>query len=183
VAVIAALGLLPIPAKGEPDTQNIDIATLGDLGLIDAVLYEGAYKFGDFAFEESARVGSLPSDIHNHYGLTLRGDEIARAVFRRSEDLWLSNKHEQQYLRLVLVQQFQHKRSVTMLPKSNVDTEQFAIRVTPKNAATQAIKDDWKTSACARAFSVRLRKLLLCAEQAYDIQLQGRQLSDGETRA
>jgi hypothetical protein len=171
-SVISTIGFLPVPPKGEADAQDIDLATLGDLGLIDAMLHTGAWRFNDFAFEEGARVGILPSELHNYYGFTLRGDEIARAVFRDFEGLSLSEEHEQQYLRWVLMQEFEHKRTTTILPKLNEGRRQVMIRVTQKDGVTAAIDEgnDWKFFANADAFSARLRKLLIWAEEVYVIE-------------
>jgi hypothetical protein len=80
-------------------------------------MFQGAYEFADFAFEPSEKIGPLPADLQAHLALTLRGTEIARAVFREMEEVPLSEDHEQQYLRHILLQQFQHKSALTILPK------------------------------------------------------------------
>jgi hypothetical protein len=173
VAVRALLGFLPFPPTGEGDPQNIDIATLSDLGLIESVLYKGVYQFDDFSFEESERVGKLPADLQTHYALTLRGKEIANAVFRRSEDLSLSEEHEQHYLRIVLMQQFEHKPAVTILSKLGAGDQPPMIRLTQINSLTKAVEEvDWKSMPATQALSTRLRNLLLWAEQTHDIQIK-----------
>jgi|GEM_PF-5367033 len=168
VAAIAAVGCLPISPNGEVDTQDIDIALLRELGLIDSVSQDNdPFKFCDFAFEARPEMRGYYA-----YALTLRGAEIAGAVFRGSEDLFLSEEHEQQYLRLVLVQQFASMMTTIILPKLNIDRQQVVLGIKPKSATTQAIRNDWKTLVDAEAFSTRLRKLLLWAEEGYDIHVQ-----------
>lgn len=169
-AAEAAFGFLPYPRQGERDVQQIRVALLSDLGLVKPALIHGAYKFRDFTFEEEPTFGPLPSETHNVFDLTLRGQEIARAVFRHPEDLSLSEEHEQQYLQTVLVEQFEYKSSVTILPEIIIGTQQVRVRLTPKNALTEAIEgDDWQMSS--GSCSARLRKLLVWAQQAYHIQM------------
>ncbi|MDA9402318.1 hypothetical protein XH79_26845 [Bradyrhizobium sp. CCBAU 45389] len=114
-AAARRLGFVPHVPDGEAEPQQIDRATLLDLGLIRETMFQGAYKFADFRFEASEKADM--TDLHAHMALTLRGSEIARAVFRKDEDIPLSEEHEQQYLRHVLLQEFQHKKQLALLPR------------------------------------------------------------------
>ncbi|UFW50022.1 MULTISPECIES: DUF2806 domain-containing protein [Bradyrhizobium] len=169
VAVVATFGFLPEPEEGEHDPQGINLGILHDLGLIDNTLYEGTYSFEDFSFEAIKRTGPLPADLRSHYALTLRGREIASAVFRRSEDVPLGEQHEHQYLRLILLNQLKRKQAATILPSLAPDGQPWSIRLTRKNPLTKASSsNDWRSFS--ERISARLFKLLLWADERYDIE-------------
>ncbi|MCG2642439.1 MULTISPECIES: DUF2806 domain-containing protein [Bradyrhizobium] len=169
VAVVARLGFVPEPEQGQHDPQGINLGMLHDLGLIDNTLYEGTYSFEDFSFEAIKRTGSLPAELHSHYALTLRGREIANAVFRRSEDVPLGEQFEHQYLCLVLLNHFRHKQTASILPSHAPDEPPLSIRLTRKNPLTEATgSNDWKQ--LSTRLSARLFKLLLWAGERYDIE-------------
>jgi hypothetical protein len=142
-----------------------------DLGLVREVVSNAASEFEDFAFEGGATGFLVPSQ--GHLGLTLRGHEIATAVFRRSEDLTLSDEHEQQYLQHVLQVQLRRQRHLTVLPKHGEGNAPVAMRLTNKNNVAGNIeKPDWKSSEATKALSARLMKLLLWAERDYHIEIK-----------
>jgi Protein of unknown function (DUF2806) len=173
VAVIVRIGFFPYLPEGQAEPQQIDVGTLMELGLVREVVSNEPYVFEDFVFEGgiTGNIGLVP--LQGHLGLTLRGHEIATAVFRRAEDLPLSEDHEQQYLRYVLQAQSRRQRHLTILPKLNEGAAPVAIRLTNKNNVAENVERiDWRLSEAAQKVSARLKKLLEWAEQTYDIEIK-----------
>jgi hypothetical protein len=170
VTVIVRIGFMPHPASGEPQPQPVDLSTLMDLGLAREVVKEGPLSLDDFAFDGQGTANRGLKLLQAHLGLTKRGSDIANAVFRKVEELPLSENIEQGYLQNTLRQVMQHPRA--MIVAKLADGSQVAIRLTNRNAATEAIANTaWRNSRAVPLFSKRLKTLLEWAEQTYDLEL------------
>jgi hypothetical protein len=171
VAAFARLGFVPYPLDDEPEPQQINLATLIDLGLIREGVQDGPFSFEEFVFEgRTANVGM--NLLHGYWGFTPRGLEIARAVFGRSEDLPLSDELEQHYLRNVLIAHVRAVGHATILPKVNEGSQRITVRLTKRpNLVENLERPDWKSVPAAQEFSVRLRKLLEWAERDFTVEL------------
>lgn len=174
VAVYSRLGgfVPPVP-RGEKEPQSIDLTTLHELGLIREAIRNEPYEFEDFAFERPQTNNLGLGLMQGELSLTKRGYEIASAVFHSSEELALSDEHEQQYLQRVLHDQLKSGRHVTIIPKVGEGDSTVSVRLTNKNNPTESVeRSDWKVSDGARGLSDRLRKLLEWAEQNYEIEIK-----------
>jgi hypothetical protein len=171
VAVAVRLGFVPYPLDDEPEPQQINLATLVDLGLIREGVQDGPLSFEDFAFE--GRIANVGLNLlFGYWGLSPRGREIASAVFSRSEDLPLSDELEQQYLRNVVSAHVQAAGHATILPSVNEGFQRIGVRLTKRpNLVENIERPDWKSVPAAQAFSARLRKLLEWAERDFTVEL------------
>ncbi|MEY9527355.1 hypothetical protein ABIF70_008496 [Bradyrhizobium japonicum] len=172
VAVVARLGFVPYTPSGEPEPQGINVSILVDLGLVRESLRDKPYEFADFLFEDKERVGKLGM-LNAHLSLTLRGREISQAVFRRLEDLPLSEDLEKKYLQFVLQQLLEQNASVTIVPKLAEGAQAIAIRLTKRNNITNSLtKGEWRSLDIVKTLGSRLFNLLVWAEHANDIEIK-----------
>ena len=152
----------------EPDaeTQNIDLMSLTELGLIREGTLGDDYSFVDFwmSFGTTTSMRLL----RPAFPLTRRGSEIANAVFRENADLKLSGELEQKYLQEVtsnLINRY-HSASITPAFKQGELVSPNAILLThPRGPA--AVKSD--ISGIAQKFSERLERFVEWAATRYDI--------------
>jgi hypothetical protein len=165
-AVLATFPFYPGHNRcGEPDaeTQNIDLGSLTELGLIQHKVVSGEYSFLDF----SMSIG-FPDQIglfHSDFALTGRGAEIANAVFHDDADLKLSEELEQTYLQDVISNQMNQYHTVSILPppEQGEVIATYVISLThPRGPA--AVKGDFP-----QKFSMRLERLLEWAATCYDM--------------
>jgi hypothetical protein len=170
VAVVVRLRFFPHRPDGTAEPQQIDLATLIDLGLIREGFHNNEpYDLVDFVFKEDH--GGLLG-LKTYLELTKRGREIAAAVFRNYQDLPLNEEDEQRYLQFVLQEQLRQGRA-TILPKSDDSDPAMAVHLTKRTALTEnAEKVYWKFSEKAQALSPRLSKLLEWAEKDNDIEIK-----------
>jgi Protein of unknown function (DUF2806) len=166
-AVLATFTFYPAHDRcGEPDaeTQNIDLVSLTELGLIHGK--NGEYSFLDFSmgigFPDQIRL------VHADFALTRRGSEIANAVFRDDADLKLSEELEQKYLQDVISNQMNQYHTVSILPPPEQGEliARYVISLThPRGPAP--VKGDF--SGIPQKFSMRLERLLEWAASRYDM--------------
>jgi uncharacterized protein DUF2806 len=169
VAAVSAVGFVPYTPDGEADPQQIDLTTLSDLGLIEVYFKYLPYEYEDFALKEGYELQIKPP--LSHRGLTKRGYDIAVAVFAQSEELQLSQEHEEKYFQHLLCQLMQGLPLLTISPKLNETEPLLQIGLTNKSGSDASVhRPDWKSVVGAR-LSPRLVKLLVWAENNYDIQI------------
>lgn len=169
VATASAIGFVPYTPDGEADPQQIDLATLSDLGLIQEYFSELPYEYEDFALKQGYELRIKPPISQR--GLTKRGYDIATAVFTQTEDLSLSEEHEQKYFQHALSWLMLSHLLITISPKLNETEPPLQIGLTNKSASNaNAHRPDWQSEVGAR-LSPRLVKLLVWAEKIYDIQI------------
>jgi hypothetical protein len=151
------------------ETQNIDVLSLKELGLIQEDPLSGAYAFSDF----SMRIGQLPGAriglLHTSFSLTRRGTEIANAVFRETE-MKLAGDLEQRYLQDITLYQIEQYHSVAISP-SPLPGELFSPYAVELRYPTGAppVRND--LSAIERRFSKRLKSFLEWASARCDLKL------------
>ena len=169
VATASAIGFVPYTPDGEADPQQIDLTTLSDLNLIQEYFQNLPYEYEDFTLREGYEL-RLKAPMPQR-GLTKRGYDIATAVFTQTEDLPLSEEHEQKYFQHLLSRLMQSHPLITILPKLNEAEPPLQIGLTNKSASdAKAHRPDWQSEVGAR-LSPRLVKLLVWAEKIYDIQI------------
>lgn len=94
------------------DPQAINLGVLQDLGLVKESLREGSFPLADFSVgapPSNARFGPIASVM----GLTLRGHEIASAVFH-SEEFSLPADMQQAYLQAFVADYLTNLRSLVL---------------------------------------------------------------------
>jgi hypothetical protein len=169
VAVASTIGFVPHTPDGETDPQQIDLVALSDLGLIHEQFLDLPHEYEDFTITRGYDL--LVNAPVSQLGLTKRGYDIAVAVFAQSEDLTLSDEHEQIYFQHLLSRLMQSIALITISPKLNEVEPPLQIGLINKSMSNaNAHRADWKSEVGAR-LSPRLIKLLVWAEKIYDIQV------------
>jgi hypothetical protein len=119
VAVVHTLGLYPAHGKmSEREPQNIDLANLKELGLLDYGATTGAQKFKEFELFFGQRTGLGFNLLIDQCSVTQRGAEVANAAFGRSPptlNLSVQEKYLQEFV-TALVEQALGQARVAMVP-------------------------------------------------------------------
>jgi hypothetical protein len=151
------------------ETQNIDVLTLKELGLIQEDPLSGAYAFVDFLMRIGPLQGARIGLLHTGFSLTRRGSEIANVVFRAAA-VELSEDLEQKYLRDVIANQIHQYHWVVIAPppRPREVIAPYAVQLLYPRGPTPVRAD---LSAIETQFSGRLKRLLEWASTRYDLEL------------
>jgi len=162
-------GFVPHLPEGQTEPQQIELATLVDLGLIREILQNAPLEFIDFKLEQTGNVLKMTQAA---LALTKRGYDIATAVFHSVEDIPLSERDEEAYLTRVLQQQVRRFRIATLVAKGDAEPP-IIVRISGKTNSPPGIpKPDWTSSERSEKLSARLIRILAKMEQSYDIKVE-----------
>lgn len=167
-AAVSVVGFVPYTPDGEADPQQIDLINLSDLGLIHEYFSNLPYEYEDFTLREGVEMRIKPP--LSQRGLTKRGHDIAVSVFTQADDLSLDGDHELKYFEHLLSGLMQSHPLLTIAPKLNETEPLLEIGLSNKSTADSLHRANWRAEVGAR-LSPRLMKLLVWAENNYDIQI------------
>lgn len=93
-------------------------------------------------------------------------------MFLYPETLPISDEHEQIYLQHIIQRALQHRTLMIIAPRLNGSDLPVAITVVKKTVGAPSSSPDWKSADVVANFSPRLFKLLVWAEQTYEIRFK-----------
>jgi hypothetical protein len=150
----------------EKRPQNIDIENLEELGLIQADPLSGIYPFGDFVLHVGPVAGTRVGMLRTTFSLTLRGSEIANAVFGR-DILIIDEAMQQIYLQQTISNQINSYYLVSIsLPSKDGNFSVYDLQIMPRRAPTL---ERYNLSPIEPLLSDRLKSLLNWAHNHYEV--------------
>jgi uncharacterized protein DUF2806 len=166
VGVVVRFNFVPV-LRDYADPQNIDIAALMDLGLIQHQTGGEPYDLADVLIELGTSNLGLRL-FKDRFFLTKKGADIGNAVFRGT-DVACGEELEQQYLRLLLAKEINANGGVTVYPKvdGKIGKTSFLIE---KGATSSG--EGWKGEPIYRDLSSRLKQLIEWLSANYQISVR-----------
>jgi hypothetical protein len=150
----------------ETEAQGIDVRNLEELGLVECDPISGEYPFSDFLLRVGAVGGARIGLLKTSYSLTVRGKEIADAVFSE-EDLRLDDKTQQLYLESVVTNQIDvYFSAAVILPPHEGNYFPFALQIMNRRMPPLV---SFPISQIRAFASDRLWTLLQWADAKYEI--------------
>jgi hypothetical protein len=134
--VLATFRFYPLHDRGyQSESQDINLLTLRELGLIEEGANLKEYSFPEF----DMKLGDLVVDVFDlllsHMYLTQRGTGIANALFLRRTDMLLDDELVMKYLKDV-VSTYADKYAVNIFPKINGKQAPYVIQLRKRSGAT-----------------------------------------------
>jgi hypothetical protein len=172
-AAISTFGFCPAHDQShERETQDIDLFSLKELGLIDKGPVTGLYEFSDFTIEVGPVSARRLDLLQTAFLLTRRGKELSEIVFRDAV-LGLTEDVEQRYLEDVAECQISQYHLIKFLPAIGDP------RVLPPLVITLMHRrgvpaPEWESRIVGYSLSVRLKRLLSWASCRYEIKIEQR---------
>jgi hypothetical protein len=166
VGVIVRFGFAPV-LRADPDPQEIDIAALMDLGLIQHQADTSPYDLPDALIEGATSNLGLRL-FKDRFFLTKKGADIGNAVFRET-DVACGEELSMQYLQLLLTKEISVNKGATIYPKldGKIGKTSFLIEAGSTNSG-----DAWKAEPICDGMSSRLKQLMEWLSAGYRISVR-----------
>jgi hypothetical protein len=158
--VTAIKSLKSYPALPKSDPQNINLEVLQDLGLIRERPLVNRFSLADFRVGHYGETLAFGGDLYGLWALTVRGEEVANAIFREHV-FELSADLELLYLTRFVEAQFPTRRTLDIQYSQGERNVGLCIHTMARS--------DWR--ALSVGIPPRLMRLLDWVDSRYSIQM------------
>ena len=166
VGVVVSFGFVPV-LRADPDPQDIDIAALMDLGLMQHQADSNPYDLPDVLIETGTSNLGLKL-FKDRFFLTKKGADIGNAVFRGT-DVACGEELLGHYLRLLLTKEISANKGATVYPKLGGKIGKTSFLIEPGFTDSG---EAWKGEPVYGGMSSRLKQLIEWLSANYRISIR-----------